>query len=90
MSYEIYPGSRRAEKQFDKILKKLSLAQKKKLIATLTSSPKSCSKKQNYRCYDNLPNAYRILFEIYDKKRVVMIIMAGDHDTYMTFLKKHA
>lgn len=86
MVYEIR-ASTRVAKSFDKVVNQLSEKSKKRLFKTLTNIPKSCRKKQKFWCYEDLPNANRILFTVNDKSKIVQIVTAGDHNEQMKFLR---
>ncbi|OGK20271.1 hypothetical protein A3C23_04935 [Candidatus Roizmanbacteria bacterium RIFCSPHIGHO2_02_FULL_37_13b] len=96
--YEIRFSGSKVKKKYKKLLKNLSVDVKKKLREILENNPyplqsggevlNRVEKKGPYYCYP-ITGGDRIIYDIYENpKKTLMIVMAGNHDEELRFLKK--
>ncbi|MFZ5535277.1 MAG: hypothetical protein ACOY3M_03975 [Patescibacteria group bacterium] len=96
--YEIRFASAKVQKKCKKLLKRLSPTVKHRFKTTLENYPYPSSthgselckieKKGSVFCYE-ITGGDRILFDIYEAKKVVMIVMAGNDNEEIAWLKSH-
>jgi len=101
--YEIRFNGSKVQKQFKKLMQKLSDEVKARLKKALENNPypsptygsnrnvaTKIEKKGRIYCYE-VTGGDRILFDIYEKPiKAVLILFAGGDDKEQRFLKKHA
>lgn len=101
--YEIRTNGRKVEKQFKKLLEKLSPNVKTRLKKALKETPypsptyktattinTKIEKKGKIYCYE-VTGGDRILFDIYEEPvKTVMILFAGNDNDEIRFLKNYA
>lgn len=95
--YDIRFPSGRVKKKFEKLLDSVSDRSRKKVVRILTNNPYPSSgsggdllkveRKGKIYCYE-ISGGDRILFDIVDNPRTVIILYAGNHDGEIKYLKK--
>lgn len=96
--YEIRFASAKVQKNCKKLLKKLSPSVKSRFRYTLENHPYPSSthgstlckieKKGSVFCYE-ITGGDRILFDIFETKKIVMVVMAGNDNEEIAWLKSH-
>lgn len=99
--YDIFiDKSKRIHRQFVNLIQTLPEADKRKLMTTLVKYPKSTpissrteqigrvEKKGSFWQY-YLPNGWRVIYDVMDRPKVVIINFVGDHEEAQIFLRKN-
>ena len=94
-AYQIQAESRRIEKDFHKVIARLTEEQRASLRNTLHNDPKGNAasqwkikkvKKDVWQC--DLPSGYRIEYTVLDTPlKVVLVLFSGSHDDAHAFLR---
>lgn len=100
--YQVFGKSRNVEKDFENLLQNLDDDGKKKLMTTLAKAPKSLpsnlgfseqfgrvEKKNNRFWQYYAPDGCRVIYEVKDRPKQVIIQFAGGHDKAGTFLRQN-
>lgn len=93
--YEINTHSSRVEKSFLKITCELSESREKELYRALENHPKgklsthTTIKKVGRFWQLDVNGGGRIIYEVYDDLKIVMILFAGNHKDAQTFLRRN-
>lgn len=100
--YDVFGKSRHVERNFENLLQNLDLSEKKKLMTTLAKAPKllppnlslpeqfgRVEKKHKRFWQYYAPDGCRIIYEVKDRPKQVIIQFAGNHDEAGTFLRQN-
>lgn len=99
--YRVETESKRIQKNFDGLVISLSDQQKRKLMITFSKYPKSLPQNQRTEPIGRVmkkgklwqyyaPDGYRVIYDVTDRPKIVIIGFVGNHNDAKIYLRNNA